>query len=57
MTNVYETLEFNVIIDQIKNYCFTEQAREGFSKLLPHLDSFISNRSGHICLPVKKEAW
>lgn len=37
MTNVYETLEFNVIIDQLKNYCFTEQAREGFSKLAPYL--------------------
>jgi dsDNA-specific endonuclease/ATPase MutS2 len=37
MTNVYDILEFNVIIDQLKNYCFTEQAKENFSKLTPYL--------------------
>ena len=34
MTNVYKTLEFNVIIDQLKNYCFTEQAKDNLLSLL-----------------------
>ena len=28
MINVYKTLEFDVIIDQLKNYCLTEQAKK-----------------------------
>lgn len=37
MTNVYETLEFNIIINQLKSYCYTEQAKDNFSKLEPYL--------------------
>ncbi len=37
MINVYKTLEFDVIIDQLKNYCLTEQAKENFDNLTPYL--------------------
>lgn len=37
MTNVYEILEFNQIINQLQNYCLTEQAKNEFSKLTPYL--------------------
>lgn len=37
MKNIYKTLEFNLIIDQLKTYCFTEQAKHEFSILTPYL--------------------
>lgn len=43
MTNVYKTLEFNAIIDQLKNYCFTEQAKDNFTKLTPYLSEIEVN--------------